>query len=142
MAEVVGVVASAISISGLVLQIFDAVQKIRTFCTAVRDAPKEIKDTLDELEIFAQILLELQADSESEKKEELMSLSVRRCLRSCQKAAEDLAAVAVSLAEGLSGSKSRRQWASIKKVLKNEMIKENYSRLERAKSALNLTVSL
>lgn len=144
MAEVIGLIASGISIGALVVQISETVQKLNTFYASVQNAPKDIKDTLDELEIFSQILLDLKDDFEERCKINAKGgmVVVERCLRSCEAAAEELTAILMQLDHGLFVGGARRHWASIKRVLKKETINEMHSRLERAKSMLNLAVSL
>jgi hypothetical protein len=143
MAEVIGLIASGISISALVVQISESVQKLHTFYASVQNAPKDIKDTLDELEIFSQILFDLKDDFEERCKINAKGGSVvERCLRSCEVAAEELTAILMQLDHDLFVGGARRHWASIKRVLKKQTINEMHSRLERAKSMLNLAVSL
>ena len=143
MAEVIGLIASGISISALVVQISETVQKLHTFYASVQNAPKDIKDTLDELEIFSQILLDLKDDFEERCKINAKGVTVvERSLHYCEAAAEELTAILLQLDHDLFVGGARRHWASIKRVLKKETINGMHSRLERAKTMLNLAVSL
>jgi len=42
MAEALGVIASGISVVSLAIQIAECVQKLRNFCSLMRDAPRDV----------------------------------------------------------------------------------------------------
>jgi hypothetical protein len=58
MAEILGVVASGISVASLTVQIFDSIQRIREFCRTrlVRDALKDPEYIVGDLSIMNGLL--------------------------------------------------------------------------------------
>jgi hypothetical protein len=60
MVEVLSVVASGIAVAQLDDQIFCSIRNIHNFWQLIRDAPKDLNDSLEKLEILRDTLLELQ----------------------------------------------------------------------------------
>ena len=59
MAEVFGVVGSAVGVAGFAFQIADGIKKLADFCQAVRDAPADLQDALSELVDLAELYKEV-----------------------------------------------------------------------------------
>ena len=142
MAEVIGLVASGISIGTLAVQISHSLQTLHAFCTAVRNAPRDIKDTLAEIDVLNQILLDLKDEMSKTNSLGLAEGAAGRCLHYCQTAADELSLLVTKLDMGISNGGSYRLWASMKRVFNREVFKEVQNRLERAKTMLNLVVSM
>ncbi|KAI9735408.1 MAG: hypothetical protein M1818_006414 [Claussenomyces sp. TS43310] len=92
MAEVIGLVASGISIGTLVAQIGSSILKLRNYWSEVGNAPETISSMLEEIEVLHSI----SANIEDDQARNLTSAPVldsalaKRCLTQCQKAADRL----------------------------------------------------
>ena len=138
MAEVLGVVASGISIGSLAGQLLESLQKIHRFWKNVDGAPKDIGDLIQELQVLASVFYELMnqpADSQA-----LPSQSIQTCLQYCCKILDELGPIVLKLHGDLAGGKQRKQWASIKSAFKKEDLRELTQRLERSKSTLGIAI--
>jgi hypothetical protein len=121
MAEILGVVASGISVAQIAGQLLSCIQQLRTLCRVLRD-------------IFYQ-LGAFKTDSSQPGYSAL-----RASLVQCHNAASKLEAVAKAGSEPLQSNKSRK-WFLIKAVLKREEVKDLKTQLEAAKSLLHLAVT-
>ena len=138
MAEVLGVVASGISIGSLAIQLFDSLQKIHRFWKLVDGAPKEIEDMIEELQVLGSVLNDLM--KEPGDIQSLPSKSVQACVQHCCKVLDDLEPIVLKLYSNFSGGKHRKQWASMKSALKKEDLRDLTQRLERTKSTLSIAI--
>jgi hypothetical protein len=141
MAEVLGIVASGISVAQIAGQLLACVKTLRSFSRAVRDLPEDLSRIFNELEILGEVFYQLDAlndDSSSTGGSRLLEAS----LVQCGAASATLEAVAtranVSFKEGHSKS---RPWKFIKALLKKDELEELKSRLESAKSLLHLAMT-
>jgi len=127
MAEVLGVVASGLSVGSFAIQVVDSVQKLRNFWNSIKDAPDNIKALLEELDTLGRIIiLEDQGQASSEAR------------LHCQSAASKVTAVVKDL-EGVFGTAKRaRYWAKVKAALEEKKLEKCLKRLERAKLSLIL----
>jgi hypothetical protein len=141
MAEVLGLFASGIAVAQLADQIVRSIRNIRNFWQSIRDAPKDLNDALEELEILGDTLLELQKDLSDYSGPELPRTAPAKCLQYCRKIADDLEAIVVGLQEGLDGKRGRRQWAAIKSAFQKRSLQDFHQRLDRARSMLTLAIS-
>jgi len=141
MAELVGVVASGIAVTQFAGQIVQNIRNIHDFWQSIRDAPKDLSDSLEELELLGDTLLELHNNIDRHAGHQLPGTSAMRCMQYCRKVANDLEAIIVDLHEGLDGKKSRRHWVAIKAALRKQVLQDFQQRLDRAKSTLTLAIS-
>ena len=139
MAEILGVVASGISVGSLAIQLVESLQKIHRFWKRVDGAPKDIGDTIEELQILGRILDGLINQPQSIHRN-VPSTSLQVCLQHCCKVLDDLKPIVEKLHTDLLGSKHRKQWASIKSALRKEDLRSLTQRLERSKSTLGLAI--
>ena len=139
MAEVVGVVASGISIGSLVIQLFESVQKLHRFWKLVDSAPKGIGNLIEELQILGSVFNELMTAPGNN--QILSSQSIQLCLQYCRRVLDELEPIVFRLHNDLSGSKHRKQWASLKSALWKEDIRDITERLERSKTMLIIAIN-
>ena len=140
MAEVLGVVASGISIGSLAIQLFESLQKIHRFWKLVDGAPKYIGDLIEELQVLGSVIADLA--NQPEITQNLPSNSLQVCLKSCCKVLDELEPIVQQLHNDAHGSKHRKQWATIKFALKKGDLQDLTQRLERSKSTLGIAINL
>ena len=142
MAEVLGVVASAISISTLAVQILDSVTKLKSYWDQVREAPEDIKLLLEEIGDLQLVLSEIDEDQHRNPGSGviLSSGSASKCLSLCKRGADTLKQLADGLGADLeSPSRLKKNWASAKVALKKDKIEKYKLRLESAMRLLHLS---
>ena len=139
MAEILGVIANGISIGSLAIQLVESLQKIHRFWKLVDGAPKDIGNTIEELQILASIFNDL-LDQPQSSHRLLPSNSVQVCFQHCCKVIDDLKPIVEKLHTDLLGNKCQKQWASIKSALRKEDLRDLTQRLERSKSTLELAI--
>jgi hypothetical protein len=133
MAEAVGLVASAISIGQLV----GSIQKLQILYHDILDAPKELKDTLDEIELIQRILRSIDDASSNDQRPYL-----RDSLRHCEAAISALEAVTTRLITPLVDKSKFRLAYRVKTVLKKDKLKELKAKLTSARDTLHCAVTL
>jgi hypothetical protein len=138
MAEVLGVVASGISVAQIAGQLLGCVQQLRTLCRALRDTPGELQGILDELEILGEVFYQLRALQIDSSQPGYSAL--RASLGHCRMAASKLETIAVAGSRALQDSK-KRAWFLMKAVLRREEVRELKVQLEAAKSLLHLAMT-
>ncbi|MCJ1380958.1 hypothetical protein MMC17_004067 [Xylographa soralifera] len=140
MAEVLGVVASGITIAGLAIQIASSVQQILDFWASMKGAPADIHNLLEELDLLAEILSSVDGNTDSTDHDEtsLRQSATLKAARYCQNAASCIDAVVTDLSDGFAMPRGRRHWTAVKAVLKDKKMIKCLQRLERAKTMLSL----
>jgi hypothetical protein len=141
MAEVLGIVASGISIAQIAGQLLACVKTLRAFSRAVRDLPEDLSRIFNELEILCEVFYQLDALNEGSASTG-GSRFLEASLVQCGAAAATLEALAtrtnVSFKEG---SNKSGPWKVIKALLKKDELEELKRRLESAKSSLHLAMT-
>ena len=135
MAELVGVVASGITIGTLAAQIASSITKLRSYRNQVQNAPEDIQDMIHELEALNHLLASVEHDLSRSNVSSLAfsSQSVSQCLEQCKQASVRLEELTDSLSKDLRAeSMSKRRWASAKIVLKKDRIERHKGKLERS----------
>ena len=133
MADIVGIVASGISIGTLAMQIVGCIQQILDLWSTINDAPENIQSLLEEIELLGNFLTEIDDEETGQPQ------TVVKIIKYCQDAADCIDQVTKDLAEGFTSTNSRRRhWIAVKAVLKEKKLTRCFMRLERAKSLLNL----
>ncbi len=143
MAEIVGVVASGISIGTLTAQITTSLIKLKSYWDQVRDAPEDIRDLIEGLEILAYTL----AAAEDDQRLNPISSSIvgptSMCLNRCKKAAERLKDLADKIRADIeAGNRFRRKWGSTKVVLKKDQIDKYRAELGSTIALMSLSQQL
>ena len=138
MAEVLGVVASGVSVAQVAGQLLSCIQGLRALCRALRDTPGELQGILEELEILGEIFYQLEAV------QTVTSLpgdsALRASLTHCRKAATKLETLANRGSRTPQRSK-HKTLSRVKAVLKLEEVRELKVQLEAAKSLLHLAMT-
>lgn len=141
MAEVVfGAVASGITVGALVAQVTSSVVKLKSYWDQVQDAPQEVQDLLEEVEILRHLLVAI--EDNQRRNVALMSdpIHMVMCLRRCKEEVVRLEDLTESLNNHLDAKcKMKRKWASTKVVMKKEMLEKYRMRLGRAVSLLSVS---
>jgi hypothetical protein len=140
MAEIVGVVASGISIGTLAAQVASSIIKLKSLWNELRDAPDDIKDLIDEAEILNNILLDLNDDDPSLVIGLEHQQSRVECLRYCQAASKKISLLVEDLHAEIEMSKGlRRKIISAKLILRKDQVKKYKSRLKGTVRLLSLS---
>ena len=143
MAEVVGLVASGISIGTLAAQITSSVVKLKSYWDELQDIPEDIQDLIEELEILYHLLADIEEDLQRNPVSGLLldNTSTSRCLSHCKRGADQLKELTDDLSADLdSRNKLRKKWASTKVMLKKDKIEKYKKKLERAVNFLSLAL--
>jgi hypothetical protein len=136
MAEVLGVVASGMSVMSLAFQVADSVKKLKDFCDFVKDAPEEIRLTLDEIEAMTLVLGDIDESVQAQNSlPPSTKNAVARSIRLCRTCAATLQSLATELQNGLARQKRR---SSFKVALTREKLMNIKARIECSKSTLLL----
>ena len=125
MAELIGVVASGISIATLAVQIASSIVKLKSYWNELKDAPEDVWLLIEELEglniLFSNIREDLQRNSTSEIKS--ASILALQCLEHCQRGASRLQELADDLHTDFSTSRENKfKWMSVRVVMRKDKI--------------------
>lgn len=141
MAEVLGLVASGISVGTLAAQITSSVVKLKSCWDQVRDAPSEVGFLIEQIGDLNRVL----AAVEDDLLRNPMSSSIMdstlfySCCKSCQKAADRLSKLTDLLSTDLDASSViERKRGSLNVVLKKDRIANYEKQLQSAMSMLIL----
>lgn len=136
MAEVLGVVASCVS----VLQLLGCVQQLRKFCKTVQDLPEDLKVTLDEIEVFRQVISQI-GNNNREISLVVGSTLLQSTLDRCEAASSALHALTARIIEPLNKKSNLRPKHLLKAALKKHEIQEMKEKMDSARNMLHLTVT-
>ena len=145
MAEIVGVVASGVTIGTIAAQITSSVVKLRSYWDQVQNAPEDIQDMIYEVEALNELLAVVEGSvvRESSPSPLFDPHSLSRCLQHCKIAATRLVELNKSLERDLQAtSQLKRRWASTKVVMKREKIERHEAKLDRAIRLLSFAYQL
>ncbi|KAI0152633.1 hypothetical protein GGR57DRAFT_469792 [Xylariaceae sp. FL1272] len=141
MAETLGVLASGIAFGQLAAGIIKGIQNIRSVWSEFRDAPQNIENILEELEVLCQSLLILRHNVQSRPCDVDLTTSLERVLGITEKTASDLSNIATRLSTDHQQSKSRQYMKRWQVVIKKGEIESIHDKLQRAVRYLNLAVN-
>jgi len=82
MAEPFGVAAGVIGVVSLSIQLAESLQKVKGFYAAVNNAPLQIEELIEEIEIMQDILSDLESGSQSASV--ASGVNVKRCMKVAQ----------------------------------------------------------
>jgi hypothetical protein len=131
MAEVLGIIASGIAVE----QFTESVLKLKRLCSAVRNAPDDVKNLAEELDAITALLVEVDGQRQQPYHTAASAATWDRCVLTCKNAGKASEDVIKELEKKL---KTNRTLGGIRVAFKKETIAELKSRLERAKSTLVL----
>ena len=137
MAEPLGIVASCVT----VVQLLGCVQHLQTFCRAVRDVPKSLKETLDELEDLRKIISEMGKIAAADQNLVSRSSILRPSLDRCEAATTALEALTSRIMKPLNTKSKLRLGHLLKAVLRKEEIKELKEKMDSAKCTLLMAIT-
>lgn len=140
MAELLGVVASGISVVQIAGQLVGCVQQLRTFCRSMRDLPDDLQRALQELQILSEVFCQLETFSSGDIQTASAGL-LRMSLLNCQAAACRLEKVTSKSTRSLGGNNKGRPLPLLRVSLKKDEMKELKERLDTAKSLLHLAMT-
>ena len=151
MAEVLGVAAGAIGLAGFALQVVDSANKLRNFCSSVKNIPKDLSILLEEITAFSNLVADLANDEQRNfQSPSLVSAPVEQQQRPdwqaaviqaidfCREAAVQLEHVLKDLHYGVQKKGVCQAMATVKVILREKQVMQGVQRLERAKSLLSL----
>lgn len=141
MAELLAVVASGISVAQLAGQIASSVLKLKSYLDQIKEAPEDIRNLIEEIEVVLLLLTEVEQDQAQQPTLVRRPVPALRCLDNCKKAVESLRSGVDELGADIEGAKfpkKNNRWASVKMVWKRERIEKYRSNLATALSLLNL----
>ncbi|KAJ5261226.1 hypothetical protein N7478_011821 [Penicillium angulare] len=130
MAQLVGVVSSAITFTALAIQVGKSVQTLKDYWDSMRDALDDIQWILREIEMFSSIMAHIEADLA--RKVVLVGASdnhhVSQSLSISEEAVEGLDPLCKSLMKAFStSSRLRRSYYAANKVLRRREIEKQIS---------------
>jgi hypothetical protein len=137
MAEAFGIAAGAVGVVSLSIQLAESLQKVKGFYAAVRNAPPQIEELIEEIEIMQDILSDLELASKSANP--ASGINLIRCMKVAQRATRSFAAFSSELQSRVKKSKYR---GGVSFALGRDDIKQMLDHLERTKSSLNLAYNL
>jgi len=133
MAELLGVVASGIGIASLVIQVFDSITKIKSFCNAMKEVPEEIQYLIEEIEALGLVLDDI---SSMHSKDECDSRSFDKCISLCRRGADILD---TAVKEMSSQIEKQKRIGAFKAVMKRGQVEKLRERLRSAQFLLMLS---
>ncbi|TGO37875.1 hypothetical protein BHYA_0087g00340 [Botrytis hyacinthi] len=114
--------SAAFAVISLAVQLAESVKKLMEFWKAIEDAPGDICDLFDDLELLSAALIQNQRKFAQHSPYDLIA---RRILTKCQKRVEHLSSkLSPTMSAFTSFSSRKRKWAALKIILKNEEIKK------------------
>lgn len=137
MAEAFGVAAGAIGVVSLGIQLAESLQKVKSFCASVKNAPLHIAELIEEIEIMRDILSDLESGCLSANV--ASSSNMHRCLKIAQRATIGLVSFSNELQARIKKSRFR---GGARFALSRDEIKQMLNQLERTKSSLILAYSI
>ncbi|KAF2718487.1 hypothetical protein K431DRAFT_274766 [Polychaeton citri CBS 116435] len=131
MAEIAGVVASGAGLISLSLQLVESVAKLRCLIQGLRNAPESLEEAVDEIEILAQILRQIEEDRVAHSSQP--SPLINSCVLLCQRSTEKLVSRTQKLDQAMKRSRLGGRFVFI---LQEGELDKLCCALERAKSTL------
>lgn len=130
MAEL-GVIASGMGVASLAMQIGQSIMKLKSFVSAVKEAPEDIRYMIEKLESLSLVFEDLQIDEGPHS-----SASMTKCLHLCRRSADKLRTIVKDLEDEID---RRRLLGGVKSVLRKNTLEKLKDRLEDAQNMLMLS---
>jgi hypothetical protein len=139
MAEVLGIVASGISVAQLAGQVTSSIIKLREYWKQIQDAPADINRQLREIDSLNLILCHIQ-DDRARWKYAGSNVGMQKSLELCKEGTDELCGLVNQLREKVEGKRGwKKKVGAVKVVLKKEEIKEIKGRMKSAVRLLSLS---
>ncbi|KAJ5525723.1 hypothetical protein N7494_012373 [Penicillium frequentans] len=142
MAEVIGVVSSAITFATVVAQVTNSIIRIKECWSQFRDAPDDLKYLMRELEHFGLIFANIEEDLSQEDLASALKNSkhVMQSLQFSREAATSLQELSDEMMRDMSSSSGlRKSYAVAKAVMKRGKLEKRMARLRNAIQSLSLS---
>lgn len=142
MAELVGVIASGVSIGTLAAQIGSSIATLKGYLDEVNEAPEAISSLLEDIEDLYSILADIEDDQGRNPFSSLIldNISTSKCLIHCRSAAERLKELVDEVGADIDAPcRFKKNRAALKIVLKGKKIQRYKDKLERTVRLLNLS---
>ena len=143
MAEVLGVVAGGAGLASLAVQLIDCIHKLHDLHADIRNAPEELREILDEVDLLGDVLTDYLGVSGAGTRTCLVpTLVQKQALGRCFKVLEILRNIAHELETTMQKSRTKRwiNWAKVASAFKRKRLARLQTALERAKSTLMLAI--
>ncbi|KIW29160.1 uncharacterized protein PV07_04996 [Cladophialophora immunda] len=143
MAEVLGVVAGGAGLASLALQLFEVSQKLHELRANIRDAPADVREILDEVDLLRTVLSQyLNVSGVADTHRLPPTLVQKQALDHCFRVLSVLHNIAQELETTMRNSSSKRliNWAKVEAVFNRKRFVKLQTALERAKSTLVLAI--
>jgi hypothetical protein len=142
MAELVGVVASAVTFATVVGQLATTITTLKAFWDQVNDAPDDLKWYIREIEIFSFVLADIKADIAQDSTASSL-LSNKSVVKTCQlfsEATKELDTLLKDFERDInSSSRLLRSYAAVKIMMKKNKVEKYRSRLKTVTQLLSLS---
>ena len=135
MAEVIGIVASGISVAGLAAQVASSILKLKGYWNQIKEIPDDIQGHLLELELLTPILQHIQNDQAQQFVPRLAfeNDSLSQALNHCKDSVEELESFLREMSEKTEGKvKWRKNMGSAKVVLKKKTLEKLDRKMKNA----------
>jgi hypothetical protein len=133
MAELIGVVADAVTFGTVVEQLASSVDKLKDCWEQIRDAPEDLKWLIRDIELFGIILAEAEDDwaRGSAPADLFKNTSAAQSLRLCREASEEVDILAKDLERDVdSSSRLKRSYAAVRMAMQKKKVEKYRSRLK------------
>lgn len=133
MAELVGVIASAITFGTVVAQLTRSINSLKDFCEQIRDLPSDISWLVQDIEVLGLVLGDIEAELVREPIKWGLNNDkhVQQCLQFCVEAAAKLETTYKALMQDIqSGARIPQYYAMTKLVMRRGRIEKHKSRLQ------------
>lgn len=133
MAEVLGAVASGITIVALAARIGQGIVQLQDFMDQVKEAPEDILYMIEDIQTVSVVLADIDTVCPPQDSESMISKHRQKCIAHCLRVANMLDGVVTEMQDQMRKRKFR---GSVKTVLKEPALKRLRERLESAKTLL------
>lgn len=140
MAEILGIVASGISVVQIAGQLLKCIQQLRNACRSIREFPRELQESLNEIQILGEAFQSLQG-LRIEQFGSAEAVLLHGSVAHCNAVASSLENVLARVNKPQLGKASGRAWLAVKVVLKKDEISDLKRRLDDARSLLHLAMT-
>ncbi|KAK5556558.1 hypothetical protein LTR46_005750 [Exophiala xenobiotica] len=143
MAEILGVVAGGAGLASLAVQLLECIHKLHDLHANIRDAPVEIREILEEVDLLGDVLTSYLGVSGGATRTCLVPTVVQKqALGRCSKVLDILRNIAQELETTMQRSRTRRwiNWAKVEAAFKRKQLARIQTALDRAKSTLTLAI--
>ncbi|KAJ9500893.1 hypothetical protein H2202_003451 [Exophiala xenobiotica] len=143
MVEILGVVAGGAGLASLAVQLLECIHKLHDLHANIRDAPVEIHEILEEVDLLGDVLTSyLDVSGGATRTCRVPTVVQKQALGRCSKVLEILRNIAQELETTMQASRTRRwiNWAKVEAAFKRKQLARIQTALDRAKSTLTLAI--